>query len=64
MQWTVTKEEGIYILRYYLPCEPIYDREVTQRRMEDLIRYCTTYEIGAVMLFVDLNPIGTMLRMT
>ncbi len=50
------KNKQIYILRYYLPCEPIYDKETTERRCVDLIEYCKTNRIQAVMLYVDLYP--------
>lgn len=45
-----------YILRYYLPCEPIYDKNVTENRGEELIEFCRTYDIKSVMLYVELNP--------
>lgn len=45
-----------YILRYYLPCEPIYDKSVTENRGEELIEFCRTYGINSVMLYVELNP--------
>ncbi len=45
-----------YILRYYLPCEPTYPKEVTQRRANALIEYCLKNRIEAVMLYVDLDP--------
>ncbi len=45
-----------YILRYYLPCEPVYPTEVTERRANALIDYCLKNGIEAVMLYVDLDP--------
>lgn len=45
-----------YILRYYLPCEPLYPREVTEKRADALIEYCLKNGIEAVMLYVDLDP--------
>ena len=48
--------KGPYILRYYLPCAPTYPAEVTARRGEALIAYCKKAGIGAVMLYVDLDP--------
>ena len=45
-----------YILRYYLPCEPTYPKEVTEQRADALIEYCEKNNIEAVMLYVDLDP--------
>lgn len=45
-----------YILRYYLPCEPTYPENVTERRADALISYCKKNGIEAVMLYVDLDP--------
>lgn len=50
------QNKQIYILRYYLPCEPIYNEEVTAQRCDELIDYCVKNRIQAVMLYVDLNP--------
>lgn len=50
------KNKQIYILRYYLPCEPIYDKDTTERRCDELIEYCRVNRIQAVMLYVDLHP--------
>lgn len=55
----LSKEEEnkqIYILRYYLPCEPVCDAETTARRSNELLDYCIRNRIQAVMLYVDLNP--------
>lgn len=49
-------DKQIYILRYYLPCEPIYDRQTTKRRSDELLAYCKDNRVQAVMLYVDLNP--------
>lgn len=57
MEWTChDKKSNSYILRYYLPCEPVCDAEVTSRRAKDLLRYCRENKIEAVMLYVDLHP--------
>ena len=57
MEWTCHDEsKNSYILRYYLPCERVCSAEVTERRGEDLIRYCKENKIEAVMLYVDLHP--------
>ena len=56
MEWHINQNEATYILRYYLPCEPIYDYGTSCRRMDDLISYCIQNKVGAVMLYVDLNP--------
>ena len=56
MEWNINSQKATFILRYYLPCSPICDDNVTYKRMEDLINYCIQYEISAVMLYVDLNP--------
>ena len=56
MIWSLKKKEFTYILRYYLPCLPQYEKEVTERRIEDLIAFCKRARVDAVMLYVDLNP--------
>ena len=56
MSWELKKDQSTYILRYYLPCEPIYPKEVTEQRAKELIEYCLQNRIEAVMLYVDLNP--------
>ena len=56
MIWSLKKNEFTYILRYYLPCLPQYEKEVTERRIEDLIAFCKRARVDAVMLYVDLNP--------
>ncbi|MBQ8606059.1 MAG: hypothetical protein IJ408_04920 [Clostridia bacterium] len=48
--------KGTYIFRYYLPCEPTYPKEVTQKRADALLEYCEKAGIDAVMLYVDLDP--------
>ncbi len=50
------KKRFSYILRYYLPCKPQYEAEVTERRAEDLIAFCKQAGVDAAMLYVDLNP--------
>ena len=54
--WSLSKEEFTYILRYYIPCLPQYSEEVTKRRIDELVDFCLTNHIGAVMIYVDLNP--------
>lgn len=56
MKWQIDRNKETYILRYYLPCEPICREDTTFARMEALISYCIQYRITAVMLYVDLNP--------
>lgn len=56
MSWELEKNQSTYILRYYLPCEPVYPGEVTEQRAQELIEYCIQNRIEAVMLYVDLNP--------
>lgn len=56
VEWQIEQKKNTYILRYYLPCEPVYEKAVVYRRMEELINYCAQYKVTAVMLYVDLNP--------
>ncbi|MBP3591652.1 MAG: hypothetical protein J6K14_04145 [Clostridia bacterium] len=56
MSWALKKEKFSYILRYYLPCLPQYEKEVTERRAEELIAFCKRARVDTVMLYVDLNP--------
>lgn len=54
--WERKKEQANYILRYYLPCGPLYDEEAVRNRMEGLVEFCVRYQVPAVMLYVDSNP--------
>lgn len=54
--WEMKPEQANYILRYYLPCKPLFDEQTTRNRMEGLVEFCGRYQIPAVMLYVDLNP--------
>ncbi|WP_276950511.1 hypothetical protein [Acetatifactor muris] len=54
--WEGKSEQANYILRYYLPCAPLFDEETIRNRMEGLPEFCVRYQIPAVMLYVDLNP--------
>ena len=56
MSWELKKDQSTYILRYYLPCEPVYPKEVTEQRAKELIEFCLQNRMDAVMLYVDLNP--------
>ena len=56
MTWNLSHEKGTYILRYYLPFEPTVDAEITRRRADEAVRYCVENGVGALMLYVDLNP--------
>ncbi len=56
MEWTMDPRKNTYILRYDLPCNPIYDDTTIAQRMDGLIDYCIQYQIPAVMLYVDLHP--------
>ncbi len=56
MAWSLKKNKFSYVLRYYLPCLPQYEKEVTERRAEELIAFCKRARVGTVMLYVDLNP--------
>lgn len=56
MAWSLKKNKFSYILRYYLPCLPQYEKEVTERRAEELIAFCKRARVDTVMLYVDLNP--------
>ncbi len=55
-EWKLKNDEFTYVLRYYLPCEPQYPRQISERRAEELIGFCIKNKIDAVMLYVDLNP--------
>ncbi len=54
--WSLSKEKFTYILRYYIPCLPQYKEEVTQKRIDELVQFCKENCVGAVMIYVDLNP--------
>ena len=56
MEWHLSNKEHTYILRYYLPCLPQYEEDVTIRRGDELVSFCQNHSIGAVMFYVDLNP--------
>lgn len=56
MNWEIAKDKSTYILRYYLPCEPVYPEAVTKQRADELLEYCIKNRVEAVMLYVDLNP--------
>ncbi len=51
-----SKKRFSYILRYYLPCKPQYEADVTERRAKELIDFCKRAGVDAAMLYVDLNP--------
>ena len=40
MSWELEKNKSNYILRYYLPCEPVYPESVTKQRADELLEYC------------------------
>lgn len=54
--WSLNKEKFTYILRYYIPSLPQYSEDVTKRRIDELVDFCVTNQVGAVMIYVDLNP--------
>ncbi len=56
MEWNLKKDKFTYILRYYLPCEPQYDISISDRRAEELLKFCKSNSVDAVMFYVDLNP--------
>lgn len=45
-----------YILRYYLPAPPHFDRTYTELRFTQLLDFCRKNGVGAVMLYVALDP--------
>ena len=49
------KQQG-YILRYYLPVKPNFDEEYTNKRFNELLDFCKSAKIDAVMFFVALHP--------
>lgn len=56
MNWNLSDNKHSFVLRYYLPCMPQYDGEITERRIEELLVFCKKYCVDAVMFYVDLNP--------
>lgn len=56
MVWSIDNNKGTYILRYYLPALPKADENETEIRSTELIDFCIKNDVGAVMLYVDLNP--------
>lgn len=55
MDWNLKQNKSTYILRYYLPCEPVFDKKVTEQRQFDLLKLCQNADIKAVMFYVDSN---------
>ena len=45
-----------YILRYYLPVKPYFDKAYTDARFEELLAFCRETQTEAVMLYVALSP--------
>lgn len=45
-----------YILRYYLPVPPVFDAKMTELRFLQLLDFCRENGVGAVMLYVALDP--------
>ena len=56
MIWNIDRNNGTYILRYYLPCMPQYSKDTTASRSKELIDFCLENNVDCVMLYVDLNP--------
>ncbi len=56
MKWKLDDKKFTYVLRYYLPCLPQYEKEVTKKRTDELISFCKENLVDAVMFYVDLNP--------
>lgn len=49
------KTQG-YILRYYLPVQPYFDQDYTDKRFAELLSFCKQTKISAVMFYVALSP--------
>lgn len=45
-----------YILRYYLPVMPNFDKDYTNERFEELLKFIKETNISAVMFYVALDP--------
>lgn len=45
-----------YILRYYLPVKPNFEEAFTEKRFQELLRFCKTAKVNAVMFYVALDP--------
>lgn len=45
-----------YILRYYLPVMPNFDKNYTDLRFDELLSFCQEADICAVMFYVALDP--------
>lgn len=45
-----------YILRYYLPVKPLFEETFTQKRFDELLRFCKKAKVDAVMFYVALDP--------
>jgi len=56
MKWKLDNKKFTYVLRYYLPCLPQYENDITQKRIDELIAFCKENLVDAVMFYVDLNP--------
>lgn len=56
MKWKLDNKKFTYVLRYYLPCLPQYENDITQKRVDELIDFCKDNRVDAVMFYVDLNP--------
>lgn len=56
MKWQLSDNIHTYIYRYYLACKPIYEKDVSDRRAEELITFLKEKGFEAVMLYVDLYP--------
>ena len=56
MKWELGREKFTYILRYYLPCMPQFGQDITDKRTDELLSFCSENSVDAVMFYVDLNP--------
>ena len=45
-----------YILRYYLPVKPLFDKDFTDKRFKELISFCKRTKTQSVMFFVAFRP--------
>ena len=49
------KKQG-YVLRYYLPLPPHFDKSYTDKRFDELLSLCKRCSIESVMFYVALDP--------
>lgn len=45
-----------YILRYYLPVKPCFDKDYTEKRFKELVAFCKRTKTQSVMFFVASRP--------